>query len=384
MRDTLEKENYDAFILGDCDSLALGDKNLQQLTAEVERGKGLIALGGYHSFGPGGYRNTPLADVLPIEMDRFWRQDFGQPDVQQWHVPGPLVMLPTRSHPVTTLASTSENEQVWRQLRPLQGANRWAGIKEAPGIQLLAESPDHVPLLVAGEYGGGRVLAFAGDSTWQWWRQGQSALHRRFWRQVVLWLARRDDLTRHDVWIDLPQRRFAVGSRVSFTTGARTAIGDVITDAVLSASLASPDGQSAPLRLSRQGSDHVGTLERIAQPGSYQINVTAADAAGQPLGQATAHFEVMDQDVEFANPAADPDQMARLADLTRDSGGRAVASEQLAALLKEIKQSPPELVEEVLTKWQLADTWWDAWLVLSCLAGLLTAEWFLRKRWGLV
>ena len=293
-------------------------------------------------------------------------------------------MVPTRSHPVTTLASPSENEQVWRQLRPLQGANRWAGIKEAPGIQLLAESPDHVPLLVAGEYGGGRVLAFAGDSTWQWWRQGQGALHRRFWRQVVLWLARRDDLTRHDVWIDLPQRRFAMGSRVSFTAGARTSLGDVVADAVLSASLAGPDGQSTPLRLSRQGSDHVGTLERITQPGSYQINVTAADAAGQPLGQATAHFEVMDQDVEFANPAADPDQMARLADLTRDSGGRAVASEQLAALLEEIKQSPPELVEEVLTKWQLADTWWDAWLVLSCLAGLLTAEWFLRKRWGLV
>ncbi|MHB0957987.1 MAG: glutamine amidotransferase [Pirellulaceae bacterium] len=382
--DTLEKGNYDAFILGDCDSQALGDENLQQLADEVERGKGLIAIGGYHSFGPGGYRPTVLGDVLPIEMDRFSRQDFGQPDVEQWHVPGPLVMLPTRSHPVTTLASPAENEQVWRQLRPLQGANRWAGIKEAPGIQVLAESSDRVPLLVAGEYGGGRVLAFAGDSTWQWWRQGQSALHRRFWRQIVLWLARRDDLTRHDVWIDLPQRRFAAGSRVSFTAGARTALGDVIADAVLSATLASPDGQSTPLRLSRQGNDHLGTLERITQPGSYQINVTAQDAAGQPLGEATAHFEVLDQDVEFANPAADPDQMARLADLTRDSGGKAVAPEQLTALLEEIKQHPPELVEDVLTKWQLADTWWDAWLVLSCLVALLTTEWFLRKRWGLV
>ena len=113
-------------------------------------------------------------------------------------------------------------------MKPLKGANRWAGIKDSPGIQLLAESPDHVPLLVAGEYGGGRVLAFAGDSTWQWWRQGQSAVHRRFWRQVVLWLARRDDLTRHDVWVDLPQRRFPAGSRVAFTAGARTAMGDVI------------------------------------------------------------------------------------------------------------------------------------------------------------
>ena len=32
----------------------------------------------------------------------------------------------------------------------------------------------------------------------------------------------------------------------------------------------------------------------------------------------------------------------------------------------------------------LADTWWDAWLWLICLALLLGGEWFLRKRWGLV
>ena len=249
---------------------------------------------------------------------------------------------------------------------------------------MLAESPEQIPLLVAGEYGGGRVLAFAGDSTWQWWRQGLSTTHRRFWRQVVLWLARRDDLTRNDVWIDLPQRRFPVGSRMAFTAGARTAMGDVIPNARLSATLTGPDGQPTPVRLSRKGDEFAGVIDRLTQPGSYQISVTALDADGQQLGSATAHFEVMDQDVELSNPAADPDQMARLANLTRESGGRVVAPEQLPSLLKEIQQNPPQMVEEVLTRWQLADTWWDAWLVLGCLVGLLTVEWFLRKRWGLV
>ncbi len=384
LSDAFDAGNYDVYILGDCDSAALGEQNLDRLAAEVERGKGLIALGGYHSFDPGGYQRTPLADVLPIEMDRLARQDFGQPDVQRWHVPGPLAMLPTRPHPVMLLAPPDENERAWRQLAPLKGANRWAGVKQTAGVQLLAESPDHVPLLVAGEYGAGRVLAFAGDSTWQWWRQGQSAAHRRFWRQIVLWLARRDTLDRHEVWIDLPQRRFNAGSRVAFTTGAHTAMGDPIADAVLSASLDKPDGSSAPLRLSRQGADHTGLIDRLTQPGDYQIHVTAVDAAGGPLGQATARFEVLDQDVEFANPAADPDQLSRMAGLTRDSGGRVVASEQLAALLDDIKQNPPQLAEEVLTRWQLADTWWDAWLVLGTLVTLLTTEWFLRKRWGLV
>lgn len=382
--ETLARGNYDAYILGDCDSLALGDAGLQQLADEVERGKGLMALGGYHSFDPGGYRNTPLNAVLPVVMDRLARQDFGRPDVQRWHVPGPLVMLPTRSHPVTTLGPTPENEQLWRSLRPLQGANRWAGLREAPGVQLLAATSEQVPLLVSGEYGAGRVLAFAGDSTWQWWRQGLSALHRRFWRQAILWLARRDDLTRNDVWIDLPQRRFSSGARVAFSAGARTALGDALPGAVLAASLQGPDGGSSPLRLGRQGGDVTGALERAMAPGNYQLHVTAVDAAHQPLGAATAQFEVLDEDVEFANPAADPDQMMRLASLTRESGGRAVAPEQLPALLAEIQRNPPRLVEEVLTRWQLGDTSQDAWSALGCLVGLLTLEWFLRKRWGLV
>ncbi len=382
--DAFSKGNYDAYILGDCDSLALGNDNLKQLAAEVERGKGLITLGGYHSYGPGGYRNTPLRDLLPIEMDRLARQDFDLPDVQRWHVPGPLVMLPTRPHPVTTLAVPSENEQVWRELRPLKGANRWAGVKDVPGVQLLAASPEGIPLLAAGEYGRGRVLAFAGDSTWQWWRQGLSTTHRRFWRQVVLWLARRDDLTRNDVWIDLAQRRFAAGSRVPFTTGARTAMGDAIASARLTATLTGPDKKTTVIQLANKGEEYAGATDRLAQPGDYQIKATAYDAAGQPLGSCVTNFEVMDQDVELNNPAADPDQMARLANLTRDSGGRVVAPEQLVELLEHIKQNPPKMVEEVLTRWQLADSWWDAWLVLISLTMLLGTEWFLRKRWDLV
>ena len=60
LTDAIEKGHYDAFILGDCDSAALGEKSMAALMAEVERGKGLIATGGYHSFGPGGYRNYAI------------------------------------------------------------------------------------------------------------------------------------------------------------------------------------------------------------------------------------------------------------------------------------------------------------------------------------
>ena len=382
--DTFERGNYDAYILGDVDSAALGEQNLEQLAAEIGQGKGIIAIGGFHSFGPGGYRTTAMADVLPITMDRFARQDFDQPDEPRWHFPGPLQMLPTRPHPVTELAAGSENERVWRELKPLKGANRWAGIKQAPGVQLLAAAPDDTPLLVAGEYGEGRVLAFSGDSTWQWWRQGQQSQHKRFWRQVVLWLAQRDDLTRQDVWIDLPQRRFPVLSPLEFRAGVKSATGDVSRDATVTGQLVSPEGQRSSLALKRDADAFAGKIDRLATPGNWRIEVQATDTDGSVLGSATASFEVMDQDVELSNPAADPDQMQRLATLTRDAGGKALAPEQLSELLQQLQENPPELMQEVLTRWQLGDTWWDAWLLLLALVTLLGGEWFLRKMWGLV
>ena len=72
----LRDARYDAFILGDLDAAALGKDQLQSLAEAVSRGKGLALLGGYHSYGAGGYRDTPLADVMPITMDRLERQDF--------------------------------------------------------------------------------------------------------------------------------------------------------------------------------------------------------------------------------------------------------------------------------------------------------------------
>ena len=65
-------------------------------------------------------------------------------------------------------------------------------------------------------------------------------------------------------------------------------------------------------------------------------------------------------------------------------GGKAIAAEQLPELLKQIKATPPQDEIETQSKWQMGDTSLDAWSFFLLLVGLLTAEWFLRKRWGMV
>ena len=313
---------------------------------------------------------------------RLERQDFELEKPISWdlQIKGPLPMLPTGSHAITTLARDDENQQVWRSLPPLNGANR---LKEKPRTQVLAVTPSGDPLLIAGDYGQGRVLAFAGDSTHRWWKYGRQAEHRRFWRQAILWLAHRDEVAQDNVWIKLQQRRYNPGARVTFTAGAKSATGDVIRDATITARWVTPSGQQQPLRVTADKDQVSATLERVDQPGDYMIEVEASQA-GRSLGKARANFQVLDRDVELSNPAANYNLMARLAGLTKEAGGSPVAPEQLPELLREIRRRRPDLRIEVQSRWQLADTALDAWLFLLVFLGLVTTEWALRKRWGLV
>lgn len=379
LAERLQPGKYDVYLIGDLDSAAFTPEELKSLTGAIERGAGFMMLGGLHSFGPGGYGETPLAEALPIEFNRLERQNFGEKVREDLHVSGPLRMVPTPTGLRQYLMKLSgdDNAAAWKQLPPLSGANRFSGLK--PTATLLAQSPDRQPLLVATEYGAGRVLAFAGDSTWRWWMQGHEAEHKRFWRQVILWLARKDQSDEGAVWIELVQRRYAPGSRVEFTAGAKTAEGEPITDAQFEAKVVLPGGKSAALRLRHDGSDegHMsGTFIDTQTVGDYTIEVDAAHQ-GQAIGKARARFLVFEQDLELNNPAADIGALESLAAMT---SGKTVAPEQLPRLLEQIKAGTKDLEVETQSK----DTLWDNWKFFLCFAVLLVLEWFLRKRWGLV
>src|SRR5262249_6597829 len=171
------------------------------------------------------------------------------------------------------------------------------------------------PLLVAAEPGDGRVLAFAGDSTWRWFMQGFEREHKRFWRQVILWLAKKDDADEQKVWLRLAQRHFPPAARIDFTAGARTAEGETIDGSTFTATLVSKDGAKRPIPLTRQGEQYVGQLRDVVEPGDYSIAVSATKD-GAMLGETKARFVVFEQDLEMENAAARPELMANLAKLT--------------------------------------------------------------------
>jgi hypothetical protein len=377
MADWFQPGKFNVYILGDLDVSAFKPQELKDLAEAVSRGAGLIMLGGMHSFAPGGYAGTPVGDLLPVELNKLERQRFGDTLRQDAHLPGPLKLKPAAtagSASFVVRLTTDDNRAAWEQLPPLEGANKLGELK--PAAHMLLETPNNRPMLVAQEAGNGRVLAFAGDSTWHWVMQGHGDWHKRFWRQVVLWLARQDESQSGDVWIKLDQRRFQPGGRVEFSAGARTPEGEPVANAQLQAEIVLPDESRRPISMSRQEDHWVGSFFETQAAGDYTIAVTARNGS-ESLGEAKARFLVDEQDLELDNAVAERGVLDSLAAMT---GGKSLAPEQLPALLEELKKVPEQLQIETLTKQPL----WDQWPLFVLLVVLLGSEWFLRKRWGLV
>ena len=371
---------YEVYILGDLDSSVFRAGELEDLADTVSKGAGLIMLGGFHSFGPGGYAETPLASVLPVRMNRFERQGLDDEISEDLHLAGPLKMMPTQigaiRFPMMLAGDQQASRAVWAQLPPLGGANRFRLDALKPLAEVLAEAGSDQPLLVAHDYGDGRVMAFAGDTTCHWWMRGYEHAHKRFWRQVVLWLARKDESLEGSVWVKLPQRRFSPGQRVEFSVGAQSPAGGAVEGADYQAEIVLPDRKKQALELVGGSGQMTGSFRATQAAGDYTVHVTATKD-GQPLGSARSRFLVFEQDLELDNAAADASVLESLAAMT---GGRSLVPEELSNLIKQMTEDTESLEVRTETKKPL----WDTWGFFVLLVGLLATEWYLRKRWGLV
>lgn len=384
--DWFQAGRYDIFIIGDLAATSLPPQAWEHLTDAVRSGAGLLMLGGLATFDAGGYRDSPLADVLPIRLGELGRE---------FQLEGPLAPQLPRLHPITSLDPTDlsldDQQAAWDRLPPLLGANRLGAPRVAPGVNVLLETPNGEPLLVIGEFGQGRVIAFAADSTWRWWRQGADVAHRRFWRQLLMWLIDRADQDQAEITVELDRRRFATGEAVSWRAFSNDPQGDSDGDvdqatALPTAELLGGDDQESrlpvPVSLAPTGSGRptfMGTLSSL-EPGIYRLRVTAAD--GSSHGEQS--FQVLDADRELEAPFADTTYLAQLSAQTAVAGGTSFQTSQLDELLARIAELRRTSAAPVVSKLRLADgpaTAWPLWLFI---VGCLAIEWVLRRRWGLV
>ena len=182
-----ELDPYDVVLLSDIGSNTLlippvtfarfeaRPNRLAVLRDWVRGGGGLAMIGGYFSFqgieAKANYRATPLADVLPVELEA------GDDRVETPERPVPVVR--DGGHPLTDGLSSE-----WPAVLGYQRVTARRGT-----TTLVDVNGD--PLVVVGEAGAGRVLAYTSDIGPHWAPPAMLEWpgYTSFWRQAVTWLA---------------------------------------------------------------------------------------------------------------------------------------------------------------------------------------------------
>jgi uncharacterized membrane protein len=71
----VEVADFDCVVVANVEAIRLGQGAMQAMEAAVhDAGVGFIMIGGEHGFGPGGYRGSPLEELLPVTMEQPQRR----------------------------------------------------------------------------------------------------------------------------------------------------------------------------------------------------------------------------------------------------------------------------------------------------------------------
>jgi len=370
---------YDALVLANVEATQLSRSELETTRAFVaQRGGGLLVLGA-RSFARQGLANTPLEEVLPLQLSD--RGDAALPAVSSRGMNLVGLSPAGESHPVMQLApALDETRKRWNAAPALASIFPLGGPR--PGATVLAVTGGAGgaarALVAVQRYGEGRSMVFTGEAAWRWRMLLPSSdrSYETFWRQAVRWLA----LPAPDpIAIGLPAGA-SPGETLPLRIAVRNAAFVAQPDALVDVRVTAPDGRIEQLRAAVPSSANVGEDDgryvarfRPDQPGVYRVSAEARRGS-TTLGSASAALLVGGADLEMTDPRLNLQVLQRIA---LGSGGRVIAAGDGPALLEALSAGVPAARIAVTH-----DLWHNGWS-FAVIVVLLGAEWILRRRWGL-
>ena len=366
---------YRGLILGSIEAGAFSGDQLRMIGEFVERrGGGLIMLGGSRSFAEGGYAGTPVADALPVILDRPARSVENLP-VARLHV------KPTRAgeaHGVTQIAATEAASNArWPDMPILTSVNAIHDVK--PGATVLLNGADgrrDQVVLAWQRYGRGKTLAFPVQDSWHWQMDVKMTLedqtHENFWRQLLRWVV---DGVPDAVDVHTTTDRVEPGEPVTLIADVVDPSFMEVNDARVVAKISGPKGApiDVPMQWTGERNGEYRATFPTADQGMYVAQVEAT-RAGKALGAGTTEVRAVPSDAEYFDATMHAARLKRIAD---ETGGRFYTPETIGGMPEDLRYTGRGVttVEE--------RELWHMPIVMVLLLGLIGAEWGYRRAVGL-
>jgi uncharacterized membrane protein len=368
--------SYQGLVLGSVEASFFTTDQLRSIEAFVSRrGGGLLALGGRLSFDAGKYKGTLIGDLLPLQLEGRAVDDAESfaPNYK------PQLTGAGLAHPITRLnEDRAASQKTWTELPPVSISEVLKTVK--PGATVLLEgkragAAAAVPLLVQQHYGRGQTLAFTATDTWRWRMRmdSKSNAHETFWRQMLRYLV---SGTPNQVEVSAERDVYAMDDKVRIVADIRDKHYNAVNDARASARITKPSGATmdVPLKFTTINDANVYSGEfRADELGQHGVELVATSATQGQVG-AKSTLLISDLNREYYSAAQNSDLLKRIA---AETGGKYYQLGDLQSLLDDLTYRKTPYSERV-TK-----DLWDMPINFFLIVGLLSAEWFLRKREGL-
>jgi len=360
--------SYDGIILGSVEAGYFTPLQQELLREFVDRrGGGLLFLGGRFSLSDGGWRGSSLVDLLPTILPDSRNTFHRNPATAELTAAG-------SDSPITRLMDDpTKNLDRWKRLTYLMDYQDAGAPK--PGATVLAQlnsGSRKLPLLVTQNYGRGRTAVMATSGTWRWQMSqplGDPA-HDLFWQQLLRWLVLDSP---GQVVVTAPAQTLMDDGQIQLTANVRDKEYMPVSDAKVTAHLTGPDGLSALVDMT-PAADSPGVFHAnwtAEKPGSYLAEVTAS---GQ-TENGTLPFERIDGVAENFHTEQNRELLEKLAS---ETGGRYWRPDELTRLPNEISYSDAGIsVRDIKELWNMP-------VVFLWLLFLISTEWLLRRKWGVV
>ena len=361
---------YDALIVGSFAAAGLTEEQQESIRDFVsERGGSLLMLGGRQGLGDGGWGNSAVAEVLPVQLPEIDAPSFIR-------VPVPVSLTAEGAESLLTQldADPETNQQLWSEMPDIADFQYLGQIK--PGAVTLLDANVRgtaQPLLVQKRFGRGSAYVLASGGTWRWQMQlpSEDQRHETFWRQVLHALA---SGTPRPVYLTAERDFYGDEDQITLRAEVRDRSFEPVAGAAVSLSVQRDFSEPTTVTLNPIPGE-IGAYETTIQAeetGLYQFDATAS-LGEDPLGAAQVAVRRADGVSEHFQTQQKRPFLERLSTLT---GGRYFTLDDLDALPEAIQFSEAGIVErELLDLWNMP---FNFLLLMLLKAG----EWVLRLYWG--